>query len=70
MTNLRQNPLFVAAWTAFSGALIEQLAETLQSGHLSFTEKSWESMLGTAGVTALIAVLHLYTPKPGANPKS
>ncbi|MGB6719360.1 MAG: hypothetical protein WBE72_01085 [Terracidiphilus sp.] len=66
--NLRQNPIFVAAWTAFSGALVEQLAETLQSGHLSFTLKSWESMLGTALVVALIAVLHLYIPPP--NPKS
>lgn len=68
--NLRQNPLFVAAWTAFCGALAEQLAQALQSGHMSFTAKSWESMLGTAAVTALLAILHLYTPKPGSNPRS
>lgn len=65
---LRQNPIFVAAWTAFCGALAEQLTERLQSGHFEFDGKGWESMLGTAATTAVIAIMHLYTKPPATPP--
>jgi hypothetical protein len=67
-TRISRNPVFAAAWTFFSGALGEELLSALQEGHFSFTLKSIESMLSAAAVTMLIALLHLYMPKPGTNP--
>ena len=65
---IRTNPVFVAAWTAFSGALATQLYTAAQTGALDWTPQAWEKMAAAAAGTAFIAVLHLYTPAPGTNP--
>ena len=68
--SIRSNPIFVAGWTAFAGALFPQLANELQSGHLDLTANGLEKMVLSAAVTAAVALLHLYTPSPGQNPKN
>ena len=66
---LRGNPVFVSAWTAFAGAFASQLYIAQQDGHLDFSLGSWEKMAIAAAGTALLSVMHLYTPPPGTNPK-
>ena len=65
---LRSNPVFVAAWTAFAGALVPQIEAELSTGKLDWTAAGAQHMLATAGVTAALSVLHLYFPAPGATP--
>ena len=64
-TSIRSNPVVVAAWTAFAGALASQFYIAQQDHHLDFTWGSWEKMLLAAAGTAALNLLHLYTPKPG-----
>jgi hypothetical protein len=66
---IRTNPVCVFAWTSFSGALATQLYTALQpGGHFDWSVQSWEKMLTAAAATALISLVHLYTPVPGTNP--
>jgi hypothetical protein len=67
-TALRSNPYFVAAWTAFVGALTPQLTSEWQVGHLDWTLAGAEKMFADAAILAAIAVLHLLTPTPGTYP--
>lgn len=65
---IRNNPVFVTFWTAFTGALAEQFLNFADSGKMDWTLKGCEKMLIGALVTGGIALAHLYLPKPGTNP--
>ena len=67
---IRSNPIFVAVWTAFTGALAEQFLRLANSGSFDWSLKGIEEMLSSAATVAAIALAHLYLPKPGANPNS
>ena len=65
---LTRNPFLVTAWTLFAGALGKQLCTAIQSGSFDWSLKSCEQMAAAAIGSAAIALIHLYTPAPGANP--
>ncbi len=67
--SIRSNPFFVTAWTFFVGALGEQFLRMANSGHFDWTAKGLEEMVTAAATTTAIALVHLYTPAQGTNPK-
>jgi hypothetical protein len=67
--SVRSNPVFVAVWTAFAGAFVSELTSAIQAGAFDWTLPALEKMAATAGTVAMLALLHLYTPAPGTNPK-
>ena len=61
---IRSNPIFVAAWTAFAGALGKEILTAYTTHKLDFSLQSWQQMGGAALSTAAIALVHLYMPQP------
>lgn len=60
-TKIRTNPILVAFWTAFVGALGEQFLRLANTGSFDWSGKNIVEMLGAASTTAIIALIHLYT---------
>ena len=66
-TTIRTNPILVAFWTAFVGALGEQFLRLASSGSFDWSGKNIVEMASAAATTAIIALIHLYTqPSPPA----
>ncbi len=66
--SVRQNKWFVLVWTSFVGALGTALAEKMEAHQFDWSLKGWETILGGAATTALLALIHLYIPQPGQAP--
>lgn len=67
--SIRGNPVFVTVWTAFTGALAEQFLRMANTGSFDWSQKGLEEMFTASAIVALTSLAHLYTPKPGTNPK-
>ena len=65
---VRSNPFFVAASSAFVGALVSGIQDELASGKIDFTRAGWNKLMGYAFTAAIAALVHLYRPTPGAPP--
>jgi hypothetical protein len=61
---LRGNPWFVLPTTAFAGALLTEVYDAFQAGHLVFTLQSTKGMLVAAVGAAVTSVYHLYQTPP------
>jgi len=68
--SVRSNPYVVAAYSAAFGAVVSYFSGALQTGQFSFGAINWERLGTLAGTAALAAVVHLYKPTPGSNPKA
>jgi hypothetical protein len=68
--NLTRNPIVVAAYSAAAGAVGSYLTDAFKGGNFSVAAINWTQMGGVAAAAALLAVAHLLTPAPGANPKA
>jgi hypothetical protein len=62
----RNNPWFVAAYTAFGGALAAEIQQAGGINHVAFDEHNVIVMLKTAALTAGTALWHLYQTSPKA----
>lgn len=67
--SLTRNPLIVTAYSAAAGAVVSYLQGALSTGNFSFAIINWAQLGTLAATAAIMAVLHLYTPAPGSNPK-
>ena len=66
---LRSNPVFVTAYSAAAGAAVSALQDEMASGHIDWTRGGLNKLAGYAVTAAVAAVMHLYAPAPGTNPK-
>jgi hypothetical protein len=67
--SIRSNPVFVTAYSAAAGAAVSMLQDELASGKIDWTRAGLDKLTGYALTAASAAVVHLYTPAPGTNPK-
>ncbi len=67
--SVRSNPIFVTFSSAFVGALISALQDELASGHIDWTRAGVNKLTGYAVTAGVAAIVHLYRPSPGQNPK-
>ena len=65
---LRSNPVFVAFYSAATGAAVSVLQDELASGKIDWTRGGLNKLMGYAVTAGIAAVIHLYTPPPGTNP--
>ena len=68
--SLRSNPYFVTAYSAALGAVLNALYQEVSAGSVNLSAKGLESLASTALGAAIIALWHLYTPKPGSTPNA
>ncbi len=61
---VRSNPIFVAFSGFFVGAIGNSLDDQLRGGHVDLSQAGLHKLLIASGVSALIAVIHLYRPAP------
>lgn len=64
LKTLVKKPMFIAFRGFFTGALAAQLDSAYNAGHIDLSWKALSQMLVGATVAAVIALWHLYTPKP------
>ena len=61
---LKSNPIFVAAYSAFVGALVSAAQDELASGKIDWTRGGLNKLMGYAFTAAIAAVVHLYQKPP------
>ena len=66
---IRSNPYFVAASSAAAGAVVSMVQDELASGKIDWTRGGLNKLTGCALSAAATAIVHLYRPAPGSNPK-
>jgi len=66
---IRKSPVFVAAYSAAGGAVVSMLQDELASGRIDWSHSGLNKLMGYAAMAAVAAVVHLYAPVPGTNPK-
>ena len=66
---LKSNPIFVAAYSAFVGALVSAAQDELASGKIDWTRAGINKLTGYAVTAAIAAVAHLYRTPPATPPK-
>jgi hypothetical protein len=67
--SLRSNVYFVAFYSTASGAAISMLQDEMASGKIDWSRAGLNKLCGCAVIAGAYAVIHLYRPAPGANPK-
>lgn len=60
----RNNPWFVAAYSAFFGALAAEIQQAGGVDHVALTQHNIAVMLKTAALVAATALWHLYLESP------